>query len=434
MVVDSNFWPPAESFLDITDVPQLTDGRARCTAIAVCDPEGRATTVFYQGQTALFFYEFELLADVRTPAGGVEFCDESGTVIHGKNMYQYELPCLELASAGTRLRYCQRMTLALADGKYRLSVGLASSDPAAYAAYCAGQISHRQFSPLLSEVCRVVQAGEFVVLETDKLSHHGLVDLSGGMTVAVLQDHRTASEPASPLLRIIVTEYPKSGASWVCSMLGTALGLQTRDIYSRRQSSDSPQAVPWALALAGPDIRAGKPYVIKSHEVPNSSLIDFPARFVHLLRDGRDVVVSKFFYEKDFCVNNGIYKSFDTPFDTYVVDVAAEWRSYVGSWLDTDVPWHKYESFLEDPVSSLQSVVMGLGLRIPEVRIKYAVMSNTKEKFSRSLDSRFKSNTFVRKGISGDWRNHFGPDHVRAFKEVAGDMLIRLGYERDLDW
>ena len=31
-------------------------------------------------------------------------------------------------------------------------------------------------------------------------------------------------------------------------------------------------------------------------------------------------------------------------------------------------------------------------------------------------------------------RNHFGPDHVRDFKEVAGDMLIRLGYERDLDW
>jgi hypothetical protein len=44
-----------------------------------------------------------------------------------------------------------------------------------------------------------------------------------------------------------------------------------------------------------------------------------------------------------------------------------------------------------------------------------------------------KSATF-RKGSIGDWRNHFSPAHIAAFKEVAGQHLIDLGYERDLEW
>ena len=44
-----------------------------------------------------------------------------------------------------------------------------------------------------------------------------------------------------------------------------------------------------------------------------------------------------------------------------------------------------------------------------------------------------KSHTF-RKGIPGDWRNNFSQKHISLFKELAGQMLIDLGYERDFDW
>jgi len=39
-----------------------------------------------------------------------------------------------------------------------------------------------------------------------------------------------------------------------------------------------------------------------------------------------------------------------------------------------------------------------------------------------------------RKGMIGDWQNHFTSEHTRAFKEVAGQLLIELGYEKDFDW
>jgi hypothetical protein len=44
-----------------------------------------------------------------------------------------------------------------------------------------------------------------------------------------------------------------------------------------------------------------------------------------------------------------------------------------------------------------------------------------------------KSSTF-RKGAIGDWANHMTPEHKAAFKEVAGQLLIDLGYEVDVDW
>ena len=44
-----------------------------------------------------------------------------------------------------------------------------------------------------------------------------------------------------------------------------------------------------------------------------------------------------------------------------------------------------------------------------------------------------RSPTF-RSGKSGEWQKSFNDEHKHIFKEVAGDLLIRLGYEKNNDW
>lgn len=39
-----------------------------------------------------------------------------------------------------------------------------------------------------------------------------------------------------------------------------------------------------------------------------------------------------------------------------------------------------------------------------------------------------------RRGEIGGWRARFGREHVRACKDVAGELLVELGYERDQEW
>lgn len=44
-----------------------------------------------------------------------------------------------------------------------------------------------------------------------------------------------------------------------------------------------------------------------------------------------------------------------------------------------------------------------------------------------------KSHTF-RAGRKAGWQSEFSDDHRRLFEEVAGDLLVELGYEADHDW
>jgi hypothetical protein len=44
-----------------------------------------------------------------------------------------------------------------------------------------------------------------------------------------------------------------------------------------------------------------------------------------------------------------------------------------------------------------------------------------------------KSKTF-RSGKTGEWSKYFKDEHKALFKDVAGDLLVRLGYEQNNDW
>ena len=48
--------------------------------------------------------------------------------------------------------------------------------------------------------------------------------------------------------------------------------------------------------------------------------------------------------------------------------------------------------------------------------------------------SYYKKSVTFRRGQIGDWKNHFNYSHKKAFKEIAGQTLIDLGYEKSFDW
>lgn len=234
---------------------------------------------------------------------------------------------------------------------------------------------------------------------------------------------------------IIISEFPKSGGSWIVSMVGGALQIPCRDIYMRSGFDlFDGKKHPWYRGAADFDFPAR--CVIKSHERPNSQAIDFEATQVHLVRDGRDVVVSKYFFDKDFCVKNGITSSFDDDFDSFVEKTSREWGSYVLAWLEESaVSCIRYEQFLADPAQAIGALILELfGEKLEEFYLEDVASRFTRDKFSASLDAAFSHNTFVRKGIVGDWKNHFSDANVADFKSGAGEALIALGYERDQGW
>lgn len=235
------------------------------------------------------------------------------------------------------------------------------------------------------------------------------------------------------IMRIVVVEYPKSGGSWLVSMLANALSVPPRDIYvdDGYKLFDITNH-PWykdATSYSLPES-----CVIKSHELRDSPLHNFPAQYIHLMRDGRDVVVSKFFFEKEFCVKNGILASFDMTFDEFVEKTSLEWSNYISVWMKTSAIACKYEDLLDDTVTVLDRLFSSLGQQVSGNILENCIEANTRDNFRKALGQTFKYNTFVRKGISGDWKNYFSEDNINVFKECAGKTLIQLGYEENMQW
>lgn len=232
-------------------------------------------------------------------------------------------------------------------------------------------------------------------------------------------------------VRIIVAEYPKSGGSWLCNLLGELLQIPARDIYVNADNP-APHIVTHPWYKNGNEFGLISSCVIKSHEKFGSQLHDFEHLTVHLVRDGRDVVVSKFHFEKDFCVLNGFSENFDIPFNVFLLKTALEWVEYIHSWRGKHQVICTYENLIENPVQTIQKLGHDLGLNFSQDHIVSALEKHSKENMRASL-SMFKGD-FVRKGIVGDWKNLFDETSKHIFKKHAGNLLVELGYEKDLKW
>ena len=157
--------------------------------MALCDSHGRSCRAFEQGQTASFFYEFELLHDMDAPVGGVEILNEKAAIVHGKNTLEYGSDVPLGVNAGTRLRFRQDISLELAVGEYVFTLGLAMLTTTDYEQ--RGSFAHADLHPRLIRLCHLARVGVFAVVlrslgKPVQLLHHGIANLPGTCAVTVV--------------------------------------------------------------------------------------------------------------------------------------------------------------------------------------------------------------------------------------------------------
>jgi hypothetical protein len=113
----------------------------------------------------------------------------------------------------------------------------------------------------------------------------------------------------------------------------------------------------------------------------------------------------------------------------YMVDVKQRYAT-VFEWLEQPhVLCIRFEDLIHNRDATLDAMldeVESIGYRIPVPREK--ALSVLVEAIQPK-----KSHTF-RAGKTGDWREHFTEEHKQLFKDVAGDLLVKLRYEENNDW
>lgn len=152
----------------------------------------------------------------------------------------------------------------------------------------------------------------------------------------------------------------------------------------------------------------------------------FPeARFVHVIRDGRDVALG--------------YLDRDEWGPSTVGHAALYWRSRVSRGQESG---HRlgperylearYEDLVDDPEATVRRVCDFLGLdfhdsmlRFHESGAEFIASSNTPDAFGGLAKP-------ITKGMR-DWRTQMLPQDIALFEAVAGELLGSLGYQRTTD-
>lgn len=165
-----------------------------------------------------------------------------------------------------------------------------------------------------------------------------------------------------------------------------------------------------------------------------------------IYRDPRDVVVSHVFYitdinnrhaHHDYYINH--LKNFDERLKVSILgrpglehpfpDIRARFEPYLPWLVQAAVLSLRYEDLIQD-------VQAGLSAILEHALKRGFVYSGDKAAALTALAAAIqpeRSPTF-RSGRTGSWREHFTEEHKKLFKEVSGDLLVRLGYEQNQNW
>ena len=185
------------------------------------------------------------------------------------------------------------------------------------------------------------------------------------------------------------------------------------------------------------------------------------AKLVYIVRDGRDVLISerfrnlveesKFLKAEDKRIiqelrkdqsqfTNGKLSIFT---ETFIQRVAKGWVTNLqemeeeGKRLFGENYFSlRYEDLLAHPFDEMTKLWKFLGVKKTdtslEAKIKTEMTSNPDEEWQTKRNEDIAS--FLPKGQAGNWTRLFTEKDKRIFKEVAGEMLIQWGYEKDNNW
>ncbi len=184
-------------------------------------------------------------------------------------------------------------------------------------------------------------------------------------------------------------------------------------------------------------------------------------KLVYIVRDGRDVLVSERF--RNFVEESRFLTSEDKRIiedlrndQSHFTDgsrsifTEAFIRRVAGGWmmdlLETEEEGRRlfnenyfgmrYEDLLATPFDEMSKLWSFLGVKTIDGplsgKIKAEMLSNPDEEWQSKRNEGIAS--FLPKGQAGNWNHLFTERDKSIFKEVAGEMLVKWGYEKDLNW
>lgn len=244
---------------------------------------------------------------------------------------------------------------------------------------------------------------------------------------------------------------PKSGSHLIIQVLQglTQLGPFVNPGFPPVNRSEDNQKLPAEAVLA--NILAMRPgdigYGYIQSRQPFVEAFTGPGRaMVFVYRDPRDMIVSHVFYATEMHQAHGMHRYYTNILRTMEERINAAIEGVDEDGIELSNIGEKYERYL-----GWLQIPQVLSLRFEDLildrdktlrcLLNYLEQHGFSQKTTpdqsvlklKEAIAPSRSGTF-RKGKPGNWQEYFTPANKTLFKDVAGNLLIRLGYEQDNGW
>ncbi|MFG0255954.1 MAG: sulfotransferase domain-containing protein [Rhodopirellula sp. JB053] len=250
-----------------------------------------------------------------------------------------------------------------------------------------------------------------------------------------------------PPLNLIVGSAHKVGSTWLFQMLETLLQPQydfegllipgELKTHGFTDTFDVNKAATFVSGLRGR-------WLFKTHRNVLPTVRDC-CQLISVHRDLRDACVSMVHFGTGLKAKSGGYPDEikKLPFEEklhYEID-----RSYnlerAEYWWNCDCLIKvRYEQLKRDSADVLRTILQATNLSDQYSTDAILAVSNRHdfENVARRKVGHEDKNSFLRKGIVGDWRNVFDDSHIEHFKQAHdgrwNQLLVKMGYESALNW
>ncbi|XP_052036499.1 probable alcohol sulfotransferase isoform X1 [Apodemus sylvaticus] len=238
---------------------------------------------------------------------------------------------------------------------------------------------------------------------------------------------------------LIILTYPKSGTNWLIEIVcliqkkGDPTWVQSVPTWDRSPWLETSYGHPLLINKEGPRLMSSH---LPIHLFPKS-LFSSKAKVIYVIRNPRDVLISGyFFWGKTNLVKDP--ESLETYFEWFLKGnvVYGSWFEHVRGWLsmrecDNFLVLY-YEDMKKDTKGTIKKICDFLGKKLGpdelELVLKYSsfqvMKENNMSNFSLIGDDVVTNGLqLMRKGTTGDWKNHFTVAQAEAFDKVFQEKM-----------